>query len=114
MTSIHPTAIISDTAFIGANVQIGPYAVIGEAHIGQGVEVLPGAFIGKGPKGAGALARAPEFERLVEIGDECSIGPHAVVFYDVKIGSNTLLGDGASIREQCRVGSRCILSRSSP
>lgn len=129
MSNIHPTAIISEKALIGANVQIGPYAVIGEVRIGdgsiihpfvviadgvqlgQGVEVFPGAFIGKEPKGSGALARTPEFERLVEIGDECSIGPHAVVFYDVKIGSNTLLGDGASIREQCRVGSRCILSR---
>ena len=27
------------------------------------------------------------------------------------IGANTLLGDGASIREQCRIGSGCIISR---
>lgn len=44
-------------------------------------------------------------------GDECSIGPNAVIFYGVSIGSKTLLGDGASVRENCRIGSRCILSR---
>jgi acetyltransferase-like isoleucine patch superfamily enzyme len=29
----------------------------------------------------------------------------------VKIGRNTLIGDGASIREQCRIGDDCIISR---
>ncbi len=126
---IHPTAIISPDARIAAGVSIGPYSVIGAAEIGpdcvihphvvigdgvrlaRAVEVFPGAYVGKEPKGAGALARQPVFERTVQIGDECSIGPHAVVFYDVVIGSNTLLGDGASVREKCRIGSRCILSR---
>ncbi|RKP50628.1 DapH/DapD/GlmU-related protein [Trinickia fusca] len=129
MRDIHPTAIVSEKAVIGENVRIGPYAVIGEVEIGdgtiihphvvvsdgvrlgRGVEIFPGAFVGKEPKGAGATARLPQFDRFVDIGDECSIGPHAVVFYDVKIGANTLLGDGASIREKCRIGSRCIVSR---
>ena len=126
---IHPTAIISDNASIGTGVTIGPYCVIGKVVVGDGsvihphvtisdgvvlgagVEVFPGAFIGKEPKGAGALARQPIFEREISIGAGCSIGPNAVVFYDVEIGENTLLGDGASIREKCRVGSRCIISR---
>ena len=126
---IHPTAIISTEAKIGDNVEIGPFAIIGNAtisdgciihphviiadgvHLGCNVEVFPGAFLGKEPKGAGATARKPEFDRSIIIGDECSIGPHAVIFYDVKIGANTLLGDGASIREKCCIGSRCILSR---
>lgn len=73
--------------------------------------MFPGAVIGKEPKGAGATARTPQFERIVDIGDGCSIGPHAVVFYDVRIGPNTLLGDGASIREGCTIGERCIISR---
>ena len=129
MKKIHATAIISDNAIIEDGVEIGPYAVIGDAEIGAGsiihphvviadgvrlgknVEVFPGAFLGKEPKGAGAIARQPEFARKIEIGDECSIGPHAVVFYDVKIGRNTLLGDGASIREKCIIGERCIVSR---
>nr|WP_116370133.1 DapH/DapD/GlmU-related protein [Cupriavidus taiwanensis] len=129
MSKIHPTAIVSDKAVIAKNVTIGPFSVIGEAHIGEGaiihghvsiengvilgkgVEVFHGALIGKEPKGAGATARIPEFRRRIEIGDECSIGPNAVIFFDVTIGSRTLLGDGASIRENCRIGSFCIISR---
>lgn len=129
VTNIHPTAIVSPNAIIAASAQIGPFSVIGNARIGansvvhshvvisdgveigDGVEIFPGAFIGKEPKGAGATARTPQFDRVVTIGDECSVGPHAVVYYDVKIGANTLLGDGASIREGCVIGSKCILSR---
>lgn len=126
---IHPTAIIHPEATLGEGVVVDPYAVIGKAvignfckihphvviadgvRLGEGVEIFPGAFIGKEPKGAGALARSPEFQRSVEIGNNCSIGPHAVLYYDVNIGRNTLIGDGASIREQCRVGDFCIISR---
>lgn len=127
--SIHQTAIIHSDAVIGNNVTIMPFAVVGKAFIGDeciihphvviadGVnlgartEVFPGAFVGKEPKGAGALARKPEFNFYVKVSEECSIGPHAVIYYDVEIGSNTLIGDGASIRENCRIGSKCILSR---
>jgi acetyltransferase-like isoleucine patch superfamily enzyme len=126
---IHPTAIVSANAKIGKNVKIGAHCYIEDVVIGDnvvihpnvviyegvkiadGVEIFPGAFIGKEPKGAGAVARQPVFERQITIGKNSSIGPHAVIFYDVEIGENTLLGDGASIREQCRIGSYCILSR---
>lgn len=120
---------MSTDAELAADVRIGPFAVIGAARIGAGTvihshvviadgvaiganaEIFPGAFIGKEPKGAGATARTPEFARLVQVGDECSVGPHAIIYYDVTIGVKTLIGDGASIREQCRIGSRCIISR---
>jgi acetyltransferase-like isoleucine patch superfamily enzyme len=75
------------------------------------VEVFPGAYVGKEPKGAAATARPVNFERRVLVGKGTSVGPHAVIFYDVEIGQGTLLGDGASIREQCRIGSRCIIGR---
>lgn len=126
---IHPTAIVAANAQLGKDVKIGAHcyiegAVIGDnviihpnvviyegVKIADGVEIFPGAFIGKEPKGAGAVARQPIFERKITIGKNSSIGPHAVIFYDVEIGENTLLGDGASIREKCRIGSYCILSR---
>lgn len=105
-------AVIRPGVRIGNDVVIHPHVVINEdVVIGDGVEIFPGAVLGKEPKGAGALARKPEFEKKLVIGANCSIGPHAVIFYDVEIGSNTLIGDGASIREQCRIGSRCIISR---
>ncbi|MFC1782476.1 DapH/DapD/GlmU-related protein [Planctomycetota bacterium] len=105
-------AIIRAGVRIGDNVVIHPHTVINEdVIIGDGVEIFPGAVIGKEPKGAGTLARAPKYEKKLIIGSNCSIGPHVILFYDVVIGENTLLGDGASIREQCRIGSHCIISR---
>jgi acetyltransferase-like isoleucine patch superfamily enzyme len=125
----HPTAVIAEAAKIGEDVTIGPFAIIGVAEIGahsvvhshaiigdgvrlgEGVEVFPAAYIGREPKGVGATARKPEFNREIEIGSGCSIGPHAIIYYDVMIGPNCLIGDGASIREKCRVGSACLISR---
>ncbi len=105
-------AVVREGVRIGNDVIIHPHVVINPGVvIGDGVEIFPGALIGKEPKGAGALARVPSFDRRVVIGPGCSVGPHAVIFYDVEIGANTLIGDGASIREQCRIGSRCIISR---
>jgi acetyltransferase-like isoleucine patch superfamily enzyme len=105
-------AVIRDGVILGDNVVIHPHVVIESGvEIGEGVEIFPGAYIGKEPKGAGALARKPEFEKHIKIGANSSIGPHSVIFYDVEIGENTLIGDGASIREKCRIGNRCIISR---
>lgn len=127
--NIHPSAIVHPDALIGEEVSIGAFSIIGKSSIecnsiihshvvigdgvaiGPRVEVFPGAFIGKEPKGAGALARTPVFERAITIGAECSIGPNSVIYYDVTIGNNTLIGDAASIREKCRVGDKCIISR---
>ena len=128
--SIHPTAIV-ETDQLGPDVTIGEYAVIRkDVRLGKGVivhpfvviesgteigddtEIFPYTYIGKVPKGAGATARVVQnLRRAVKVGHSCALGPSAVIFYDVEIGNNTLLGDGASVREQCRIGSRCIISR---
>lgn len=110
--SVAEFAIIRAGAKLGKGVVVHPHVVIAAGvEIGDGVEIFPGAFIGREPKGAGATARQPTFERRVKIGSNSSIGPHAVIYYDVEIGENTLIGDGASIREQCRIGNRCLVSR---
>lgn len=110
--TIHEFAVIRPGVRIGSDVVIHPHVVVNEdVVIGDGVEIFPGALLGKEPKGAGTLARQPSFEKKLTIGPNCSVGPHAVIFYDVAVGANTLIGDGASIREQCRIGSRCIISR---
>jgi len=104
-------AVIREGVRIGNHVIIHPFVVIESGVvIGDNVEIFPGSYIGKVPKGA-ALARKPDYHKHIEIQANCSIGPNAVIYYDVQIGENTLIGDGASIRERCRIGSNCILSR---
>ena len=104
--------VIRPGVVIGSNVKIHPHVVIESGVvIGDNVEIFPGTYIGKTPKGVGATARPIEFEAKVVIGNDCAIGPNAVIFYDVTIGNNTLLGDGVSLREQARVGHHCLLGR---
>ncbi|PTA67135.1 N-acetyltransferase [Deinococcus arcticus] len=111
-TRIGPFAVVEAGAQLGRNVVIHPYAFVGAGVVLEDdVEVWHGAVIGKPPKGAGATARAVVYEQRISVGSGTSVGPHAVIFYDVMIGRNTLIGDGASIREQCRVGDQCIVSR---
>lgn len=126
---IHASAIV-ETRSIGKNVNIGEFSIVREGavieddvvihphviigpgvRIGRRTEIFPGSYLGKEPKGAGATARTPVFRRDIQVGENCSIGPNATIFYDVVVGNDTLLGDGASIREQGRIGSRCIISR---
>lgn len=104
--------VIRDGVVIGNNVTIHPNVIIESGvTIGDDVEIFPGTYIGKKPKGAGATARPVEFVPKITIGDNCAIGPNAVIYYDVSIGNNTLLGDGASLREQVRIGHHCLISR---
>lgn len=111
-TSIAEFAVIRDGAQIGANCIIHPNVVVESgAIIGDGVEIFPGAYVGKAPKAIGAISRAPDFKRFLRVGSRCSIGPSSVIYYDVEIGDSTLIGDGASIREQCRIGSNSIIGR---
>lgn len=109
---IYEYAIIRKNVKIGNNVIIHPFVVIEEnVEIGNNTEIYPGTYIGKIPKGAGATAREVKFVKNIIIGENCAIGPNAVIFYDVEIGGHTLIGDGASLREQARVGHHCIISR---
>lgn len=104
-------SIIRPNVRIGDNVIIHPSVIIEDGSvIGDNVEIFPNSYIGKIPKGAGALSRQPEYEKSVNIGNDCSIGPNAVLFYDVVIGSNTLIGTNAAIREKCKIGNKCVIA----
>lgn len=111
-TRIGEFAVIRRGVKLGKNVTIHPHVVIEEGvTIGDNVEVFPGAYLGRVPKGAGATARKIAFEKRLAIAEHCAIGPGAVIYYDVTIGPNTLIGDGASIREKTAIGAFCIVSR---
>lgn len=110
--TVHPYVVIGEHVKMGENCVIHPFVVINDyVELGDNVEIFPGALIGKEPKGAGALARQPEFIKQLKIERDCSIGPHAVLYYDIIIGQNTLIGDGASIREKCVIGDYVVIGR---
>jgi UDP-3-O-[3-hydroxymyristoyl] glucosamine N-acyltransferase len=126
---IHPSAIV-ETDSIGEGVSIGEFAVLRPGvtvgddvtihphvvvedgiELGSGTEILPGSFLGRRPRAVGAIARDPSYEERLQIGANCIVGPLAIVYYDVEIGPEVLIGDGASIRELCRVGSKAVIGR---
>jgi acetyltransferase-like isoleucine patch superfamily enzyme len=104
--------VIRDGVTLGHDVIIHPHVVIEPGVvIGNGVEIFPGTYIGKIPKGGSVTARQITFEKKIIVGDHCNIGPHAVLYYGLTVGNNTLIGDGASLREGVIVGHHCLLSR---
>lgn len=110
--AIGPFSVVRAGAVLHDGVVLGPGVVVGAGvEIGAATEVMAGAFLGREPRAVGAIAREPTFEARLRVGAGCSIGPGAVVYYDVEIGEETLVGDGASIREGCRIGAGCVVGR---
>lgn len=79
---IHPSAVVAETACIGADVSIGAYAVIGD-----GVEIGPDTQVGShaviGPR--------------TKIGAGVVIHSHATVHEDVRVGNRCVIHSGARI-----------------
>ena len=81
-TGVHPTAILSPLAQIGANAAIGAYAVIGEdVHIGENTQIGSHANIGAG----------------CWVGDHCRIHPRVTLYPSVRIGDRVEIHAGAVI-----------------
>ena len=79
---VHPTAVIADSAEIGARPHIGPYAVVGErCRIGDDAVLLAHVVL------------YPE----VTIGDRLLAHAHAVVREGCRLGDDVILGNGAVI-----------------
>ncbi|MBK8815726.1 MAG: UDP-3-O-(3-hydroxymyristoyl)glucosamine N-acyltransferase [Methylococcaceae bacterium] len=79
---ISPQAVIDETAKLGKNVFIGPFAVIGQnAEVGDFSAILPGAYIGND----------------VKIGQNCRIHPYAVIYDNAVIGNHVIVHSGAII-----------------
>jgi len=81
---IHPTAVISPSAKLGANVSVGAYSVIEDnATIGDGTVIFPQCYIGKN----------------VTIGKNCYIYPQVV------IREHCILKDFVILQAGARIGS---------
>jgi UDP-3-O-[3-hydroxymyristoyl] glucosamine N-acyltransferase len=75
-------AVIERHVRFGADIVIGPYAIISEnVSIGDHSQILAGAYLG----------------RNVKIGSHCRIYPYAVIYDDVEIGDHVIIHSGAVI-----------------
>lgn len=73
---------------------IHPSAVIHEtAKISERVEIMANVVIGAN----------------CEIAENVRIFPNATIYDGVKIGAGSVIHSGVSVRENCRVGARCII-----
>jgi len=129
---IHPTAIVSDQARLGAGVEIGPYAIVDDgvdlgegcvlhAHatvrrgsiLGARVEVHPGAVVGGPPQ---MLKWDAATASGVRIGDGSVVREGVTINRSTKVGGYTQLGAGcfvmamAHVAHDCLVGDRVILA----
>lgn len=93
-TVIHPSAVVSKSARIGA----------GSAILAQ-VSVGPDAVLGKGC----VVNTCASVDHDCAVGDYTHIAPGAHVAGGVTIGAQTFVGIGSSVREYCSIGSHVIV-----
>ena len=129
---IHSTAIVSDRARIGNNVEIGAYSVIGDGveisnnveimshvcvkgdtYIGEGTKIFPFAAIGFQPQD---LKFRGEKSKVI-IGKNNSIREYVTVHPGTEggamqtvIGDNNLLMIGVHVAHDCIVGNNTVLA----
>jgi UDP-N-acetylglucosamine acyltransferase len=110
---IHPTAIISPGAKLGAGCEIGPYCVIaGEVTIGERCRLKTGVVIGAEP-----MDKKYQGENTpVQIGAENIMFEYVTVHRATGSGEKTIIGDRnyimsyVHIAHNCRIGSDCVLT----
>lgn len=79
---IHPTAVIAESAVIGANVRIGAHVVIGErARVGDGTMLLHNTVLGA----------------QVTVGSNTILYPNVTVYAGCRIGSRVIIHSGTVI-----------------
>jgi UDP-3-O-[3-hydroxymyristoyl] glucosamine N-acyltransferase len=111
--TISPLAYIDPSAVLGADCEIGHFAVIlAGAMLGDRVSVGPHAIVGKPPVGHRTLARPPQdFDTRTVVESDATIDAHAVVYRGATVRADALVGDHASVREGAVVGRSCCVGR---
>lgn len=111
--SIGEHSVIHPTATVGANVSIGHNVVVhAEVTIGDHCTIFDGAVIGRPPLAAGTLSRPVDSTpRPLMIGAGSIVGANAVLYTGLTIGERVLIGDLASVREDCTIGDDAVIGR---
>ena len=123
-TKIHQTAIVEDGARIGADVEIGPYAVVGaDAVVGDGAKIFAHAMV-SGRTTLGAGAEVHPFAHIggktqdlkfdggktyVEIGARTVLREYVTVNCGTKDGETTHVGADCLLMAYCHVAHGCRL-----
>jgi acetyltransferase-like isoleucine patch superfamily enzyme len=104
---VYPGAIVEEDVMLGNNVVVHENVLIRGGTI-----VNDNAVLGRVPQVAGIIQRKPkpDLTRL-EIGRNCVIGAGVVLYVGTKIGDDTLIGDLACIREECKIGNQVVIGR---
>lgn len=125
MSEISKTAKIGQNCVIGQNaviledVQIGDDTYIGHnvvihqgTKIGKNVYIDDGSIMGRIPR-AGAISRQKMSKELppLEIGDDCVISAHVILYRGTKLGNEVMIGDLVSIRENNIIGDKTVIGR---
>ena len=98
-SGIHPTAVISGSAKLGANVSVGAYTVIEDgAQIGDNTVIFPQCYIGKN----------------VSVGKNCYIYPQVVIREECILKDYVILQDGAANAVAQNVPVNCVDVRRFP
>lgn len=96
--------------FLGSFI-VEPFVTIKNGFvIANNVTIGLASYLGKKPHLSGLL-RQDEYAPIGEIGKNVNIGVHVVLYYDIKIGDDCLIGDGANIREKVTIGNNTIIGR---
>lgn len=132
MPKIHPTAVIHDGATLGADVEVGPFSIVGpDAKLGDGVRLLshvvidgltevgeacvvhPFAYLGGPPQHMGHKG---ELTGLI-IGARNTIREHVTMHTGTAagrgvttVGSDSLFMAGSHVAHDCIVGDNVVLA----
>ena len=111
---IAPGLVLSPTASVGRDVVFGAHVVVHDGVvIGDGCTIQDGAVLGKSPSlsprssAAGGALEPPVLE------DGVVICAQAIVFAGSRIGTGSIIGDQAYVRERTTIGSNTVIGRGS-
>ncbi|MFO0834769.1 MAG: NeuD/PglB/VioB family sugar acetyltransferase [Phycisphaerales bacterium] len=91
---VHPRAIVSPSAELGAGVFVGPGAIVHSfAQVGEHAIINSGAIV----------------EHECKVGEHAHIAPGAVLGGNVSVGRATLLGIGSRVIPRVKVGNECVV-----